>query len=383
MGLLTVRTFSFSIHFLPLREGAIVSDSHLLQLADLRPFRWRRLLDGITFAAIKQLFLLLWLGRLLLGGAGSCPAAPALPKHEAVSGWPALPVDHVLGQCVGVGVDSRGNVLVSHRSGRTWSTPFPTEPIPAPTVSVTAGKSGRPPAAWGANEFIMPHGLSLDREDNVWLTDVGRHQVFKFSPDGQHLLLTLGERGVAGADQSHFNLPTDVAVLPDGSFYVSDGYKNTRVIKFTAEGRYDFEWGGKGAGPGQFNLPHGVAVDATGRVFVCDRSNSRLQVFDPRGKFLTDWKGPLIGRPYGVSIGTEGHVFLIDGGDSPAKTADRPRAVELDAEGRVLDRFGDFGSGPGEFQLGHDIAVARDGSVYVADAAGKRVQKFVRKPVSP
>jgi len=330
-------------------------------------------------SAIKQPFPLLALGCLLLGSASFSPAAPALPRHEVVRNWPALPAGHVLGQCVGVGVDSRGNVLVFHRSGRTWSTPFPTEAIAAPTVSVIEGKSGRLLAAWGANEFIMPHGLSLDREDNVWLTDVGRHQVFKFSPDGKKLLLTLGERGVPGADRAHFNLPTDVAVLADGSFYVSDGYKNTRVVKFTAEGKYDFEWGGKGAGPGQFNLPHGVAVDATGRVIVCDRSNSRLQVFDPRGKFLAEWKGPLLGRPYGVSAGADGHVLLIDGGDGPARTVDRHRAVELDAEGRVLDRFGGFGTEPGEFQLGHDLAVAKDGAVYVADAAGKRVQKFVRK----
>lgn len=334
-------------------------------------------------APIKRPFLLLGLGCLLLGDAIPCPAAPALPQHEVARDWPALPAGHVLGQCVGVGTDSRDNVLVFHRSGRTWTTPFPTEPIAAPTVSVIEGRSGKLLAAWGANEFIMPHGLSLDHADNVWLTDVGRHQVFKFSPDGQRLLLTLGERGVAGADQSHFNLPTDVAVLADGSFYVSDGYRNTRVVKFTAEGKYDFEWGGKGAAQGQFNLPHGVAGDATGRVFVCDRSNSRLQVFDPRGKFLAEWKGPLIGRPYGVGIGADGHVFLIDGGDGTGKTAERPRAVELDAEGRVVDRFGGFGSGPGEFQLGHDIAVSREGAVYVADAAGKRVLKFVRKAAQP
>jgi peptidylamidoglycolate lyase len=330
-------------------------------------------------AAIKHPFLLLRLSFLLMGAAGISSAAPALPPHEVVRDWPVLPAGHMLGQCVGVGVDSRGNVLVFHRSGRTWSTPFPTEPIAAPTVSVLDGRSGRLLAAWGTNEFIMPHGLSLDHADNVWLTDVGRHQVFKFSPDGKRLLLTLGERGVPGADQAHFNLPTDVAVLPDGSFYVSDGYRNTRVVKFTAAGKYDFEWGGKGAGPGQFNLPHGVAVDAQGRVIVCDRTNSRLQVFDPRGKFLTEWKGPLLGRPYGVSVGADGHVFLIDGGDTPAKTADRHRAVELDADGRVLDRFGGYGTEPGQFQLGHDIAVAKDGSVFVADAAGKRVQKFVRK----
>jgi len=328
---------------------------------------------------IARTLIGLALGCVWLTGAARGPAAEVSLAHRVVPDWPALPAGHVLGQCVGVGTDSRDNVLVFHRSGRTWSTPFPTEPIAAPTVSVIEGKTGRLLAAWGAKEFIMPHGLSLDRADNVWLTDVGRQQVFKFSPDGQRLLLTLGERGVPGADRAHFNLPTDVAVLPDGSFYVSDGYRNTRVVKFTAEGKYDFEWGGKGAGPGQFNLPHGVAVDAQGRVIVCDRSNSRLQVFDPRGKFLAEWKGPLLGRPYGVTTGADGRVFLIDGGDGPARTVDRHRAVELDAEGRVVDRFGGFGTEPGQFQLGHDIAVAKDGAVYVADAAGKRVQKFVRK----
>ena len=338
-----------------------------------------RYADAVSGRDARTRSASVWLSLLLLWIATTGSAAPSAPRHEAVRDWPALPATHVLGQCVGVGVDLRNNVVVFHRSGRVWSTPFPTEPIAAPTVSVIDGRSGRLLAAWGTNQFIMPHGLTLDHADNVWVTDVGRQQVFKFTPDGSRLLLTLGERGVPGADATHFNLPTDVAVLPDGSFYVSDGYRNTRVVKFTADGRYAFEWGGKGAGPGQFNLPHGVAVDAQGRVFVCDRTNARLQVFDPRGKFLTEWKGPLLGRPYGVSVGADGHVFIIDGGELPARTAARPRAVELDADGRVLVRFGAFGSGPGQFQLGHDLAVARDGSVYVADAAGKRVVKFVRQ----
>jgi peptidylamidoglycolate lyase len=224
----------------------------------------------------------------------------------------------------------------------------------------------------------MPHGLTVDGEDHVWLTDVGRHQVYQYTHDGK-LLLTLGERGKPGADASHFNLPTDVAVLPDGSFYVSDGYRNTRVVKFAADGRYEFEWGGKGDGPGGFNLPHGIAVDARGRVYVCDRSNSRLQVFDGKGKFLAQWKGPHIGRPYGVSIGGDGHIFIIDGGDGSPGPAGRGKAVELDADGLVVDSFGSFGREPGQFQLGHDIAVGPDGSVYVAEGAGRRVQKFVRK----
>ena len=306
---------------------------------------------------------------LLLAVTLAVPAF-AESRYEVVRDWPALPEGHVLGLCAGVGVDSHNNVFVFHRNGRVWSTPFPEEPISQPTVSVIDGSTGKLLAEWGAGEFIMPHGLTLDREDDVWLTDVGRHQVFKFTHDGK-LLLTLGERGKPGADQTHFNLPTDVAVLPDGSFYVSDGYRNTRVVKFDAAGRYEFEWGGKGTEPGKFNLPHGVAVDARGRVFVCDRSNSRLQVFDPRGKFIAEWKGAPIGRPYGVSVATDGHVFTIDG--------DGAKAVELDADGNVVSNFGSPGAEPGQFQLGHDIAVAPYGSVYVAEGKGKRVQKFIRK----
>jgi peptidylamidoglycolate lyase len=315
---------------------------------------------------------------LVLFVMAAIPLLSAEPRHEVVPGWPALPEDHVLGLCAGVGVDSHNRVFVFHRRERQWSTPFPTEPIAATTVSVIDGQSGKLLASWGAGQFIMPHGLTLDREDNVWLTDVGLHQVFKCTPDGK-LLLTLGERGKPGADAAHFNLPTDIAVLPDGSFYVSDGYKNTRVVKFAADGRFEFEWGGKGDAPGEFSLPHGIAVDARGRVYVCDRTNSRLQVFDPRGKFLAQWKGPHIGRPYGVTVGPDGHVFTVDGGDPSAEPAERGKVVELDADGRVLDTFGSPGKRPGQFQLGHDIAVAADGAVYVAEGSGKRVQKFVRK----
>jgi len=301
----------------------------------------------------------------------------AKPQHEVVRGWPALPDGYVLGLCAGVGVDSHNNVFVFHRCGRQWQTPFPTEPIAAATVTVIDGQSGKLITSWGAGQFIMPHGLTIDHDDNVWLTDVGLHQVFKFTRDGK-LLLTLGERSQPGADRAHFNLPTDVAVLPDGSFYVSDGYKNARVVKFTADGQYDFEWGTKGEAPGQFNLPHGIAVDARGRVFVCDRTNSRIQVFDAGGKFFDQWKGPSIGRPYGVAIASGGHVFIIDGGELSLKQSEQGKAVELDADGRILDTFGSFGKEPGQFQLGHDIAIANDGSVYVAEGAGQRVQKFVR-----
>lgn len=304
--------------------------------------------------------------------------ALAEPAHEVVAGWPRLPEAQVLGLCAGIGVDAHNRVFVFHRSGRVWSDPFPAQPIAVPTVSVFDGPTGRLLNAWGAHRFIMPHGLTVDPEGNVWLTDVGLHQVFKFTPEGR-LLLRLGQAGQAGDDAAHFNRPTDVAVSRDGSFYVSDGYRNTRVIKFSADGRFQFQWGTPGDGPGEFRLPHGLAIDSRGRVYVCDRENQRLQVFDAQGGFLAQWRGPQIGKPYGVATSPEGRVLLIDGGLPSLKPAERGKAVVLDADGRVLDQFGSAGAAPGQFRLGHDIAVGPDGAVYVAEGTGARVQKFVRR----
>lgn len=298
--------------------------------------------------------------------------------HEVVPDWPLLPQGEALGLCSAVGVDSHNHVFVFHRRERKWQNPFPTDAIKDTTVTVFDGTTGKMLTSWGAKKFIMPHGLTIDHEDNVWLTDVALQQVFKCSPEGK-VLLTLGEAGKPGDDHAHFNLPTDVAVMSDGSFYVSDGYRNTRVVKFSADGRYEFEWGSKGSGEGEFNLPHGIARDSQGRVYVCDRSNSRIQVFDAKGAFISQWKGKHIGRPYGVAVDREDHVFLIDGGEPSVKASERGKVVELDRDGKVLDTFGSAGKGPGKFQTGHDIAVGPDGSVYVADSGGARVHKFARK----
>lgn len=299
-------------------------------------------------------------------------------QHEVVPDWPRLPEGHELGLCAGVDVDAQNRVFVFHRSGRKWSNPFPKEPIKEPTVSIFDGVTGKLLASWGENRFIMPHGLTIDSGGNVWLTDVGLHQVFQCTPEGK-VLLTLGDASVPGADARHFNLPTDVAVLADGSFYVSDGYKNTRVVKFSATGEFEFQWGIKGRGEGEFNLPHGIAIDSQSRVIVCDRENERLQLFDARGGFIAAWKGPQLGKPYGIATAPDGHVFIIDGGSPSVRPEQRGKAVELDARGTVIDTFGSFGQAPGQFQLGHDIAIGPDGALYVAEGTGVRVQKFVRK----
>lgn len=291
-------------------------------------------------------------------------------------GWPLLPAGEILGQATGVGVDSNQNVWVFHRASREWSDPMPATPIEDATIAQFDGRTGTRLRTWGANRFIMPHGLTVDSKDNIWLTDVGSHQIFKFDPSGR-LLMTLGEPGVSGADKTHFNLPTDVAVLADGSFYVSDGYANTRVVKFSADGRYQFEWGKPGKGPGEFDLPHAIAVDAGGRVYVADRSNARVQVFSSTGRFIREWKGIELGRPYSVAIAADNRAVVVDGGDQPKRGPDRSGAALVDLLGRILSRFGRFGNQDGQFRLAHDVAVDRSGNVYVVDAWGQRVQKFV------
>jgi len=147
-------------------------------------------------------------------------------------------------------------------------------------------------------------------------------------------------------------------------------------MKFAPDGSFLSTWGTPGKGLGEFDLPHGVATDGV-RVFVADRSNERVQVFDLTGRFLAQWRGPEIGRPYGVALDGHGRVFIADGGDQPQDPPDRSGVAVVDAEGKVLARFGPFGNYDGQFRLAHDLAVGPDGAVYVADVRGQRVQKFV------
>ncbi len=305
-------------------------------------------------------------------------ASKSSSEYAVVHGWPRLPQGQILGQATGVDVDSHGHVFVFHRAEREWEFPFPPDPIERATIAVFDGETGEQVASWGTGQFVMPHGLTVDSQDNVWLTDVGRHQVIKFTHDG-NLLMTLGVDREHGADERHFTAPTDTAILPDGSFYVSDGYGNTRVLKYSPTGEFEFQWGTKGSGPGQFDLPHGIALDDDGRVYVADRSNSRVQVFDGSGAYLDQWKSPELGRPYGVSIGPNGKAYVIDGGDQPDEPPDRSRAFRLSSDGTIEATFGQYGNYDGQFMLGHDIAVGSQGEVFVVDTWGNRVQKFVPK----
>lgn len=295
---------------------------------------------------------------------------------EIVHGWPQLPPGEILGQIAGMGCDSRGDVFVFHRGSREWmADPAKAGPITEPTVYRFDGKTGKVSARWGANTFLLPHGLAVDLRDHVWLTDVGRHQVFEYDHEG-NLLREWGVSGVGGDDAGHFNKPTDVAVLADGSFYVSDGYVNSRVVKFSANGEFQFQWGTMGNGPGQFIIPHGIAVDQAGRVYVADRQNDRIQVFTAEGKYLHRWKDPKMGRPYGVRLGKDGLVYVADGGEQPKSPPHRSGLAVLNLEGTILATFGRWGNYNGQFMMAHDLALSPNGEIYVGDIIGKRVQKL-------
>jgi len=296
-------------------------------------------------------------------------------SYSIVKNWPIVPEALVMGQVTGVGVNSNDEIVVFHRADRGWMDPMPDTPIKQPTIFIFDSKSGELIDYFGDNEFIMPHGLSIDLENNIWITDVGAHQVKKYSPEG-NLLLTLGRYRESSQGIDHFARPTDISFDSNGNIYVSDGYWNTRVIKFSKKGTFISQWGDPGNQPGQFNLPHGISIDQNDHVYVADRTNSRIQIFDDQGKFINKVDGDQIGRPFGVSTLNQ-LIYIIDGGDQPSNTRSYVYILHRN-DRKVIDKF-DASFKIDESNLGHDIAVDSNGSIYIADAWANSLRKFELK----
>jgi len=314
---------------------------------------------------------------LLLAGAAAAAGAGAqhTPQmaYEEVKGWPSLPASVRLGEVAGVDVDANGHVMIFHRPGRGFE-PTATELLTEPAVIEIDAASGTPIASWGANTFLVPHGITIDAANNVFLTDVGLQQVFKFSHDGRRLL-ALGEPRVGKWDATHFNQPTDIAIGADGSFYVSDGYVNSRVARFDPGGRFLNEWGKKGGGPGEFSNPHGLAFGPGGDVFVADRENSRIQVFDRDGVFNREWLGAKdIGRVFAVAVGPDGAIYA--GVRRADYETSHTGVLKLDRDWKIVASIGFGAAGHPVFNAVHDLAIGRDGSIYVAETRTKRVVKL-------
>lgn len=298
------------------------------------------------------------------------PAREDAPELAFEQGWPEIPENVGFGEPSAVDVDSHGHIFVLHRGGRLWEEPLPAEPIAEPTVLMIAA-NGKLLGKWGAGHFIMPHGLSVDENDDIWITDVGREQVFRFSHEGKQELV-LGERGVAGQDGEHFGRPADVAFVGE-RVLVADGYTNNRIAIFDREGKFLGQWGEKGGESGQFDLPHAISADSE-YVYVADRENGRVQILSHDGVPQAELMPDGAGHPYAVEPIGNGYVLVIEGRDRQGRLGAIGRIYRDDG---LLERVFDAGVDPDTgTSLGHDVAIGRDGSAYLVDTRAGRVLRF-------
>jgi len=301
--------------------------------------------------------------------------------YELVDGWAKLPEGWSFLDVGGISIDDQDKVYVLNRSDR---------PI------MIFDHEGNLLNSWGEGFFNRAHGSCIGPDGSLWCTDDRNHIVAKFTPEGK-LLMTLGTKGQA-SDTGYFrtfdyweslariqrgappfNRPTGVTVTPSGEIYIADGYGNARIHKFTADGKLLFSWGEPGGAPGQFRLPHSIWLDKQGRIWIPDRENSRIQIFNSQGKFITEWTDVI--RPTGVSIDDEEVVYV-------SELCLRVSIFTID--GKLLARWGNEGKDKETalFHAPHAIAVDSRGDLYVGevsmtsagvDKGSRTIQKFARK----
>lgn len=290
-------------------------------------------------------------------------------QYEADSTWQQLPDGWDLVEAVGMATDSQDRVYVFNRGEH---------PL------IVFERDGSFVTAWGEGDFVRPHGIWIGRDDTLYLTDDCDHTIRRYTTEGKKLM-TLGtsglasDTGVTGSDYrtitqpgGPFNLPTNLAVAPDGMLFVTDGYGNCCVHKFDAEGKFLLSWGEPGDGPGQFHLPHGIGIGSDGRLFVADRENSRIQIFNSEGEFLDQWTD--VARPCEVFLDSGDRVFVAELGWHAGLSDPQPdrtggRVSIFSPSGELLSRFGGGKDPyqPGDFVAPHDIWVDSHGDIYVGE----------------
>ena len=277
-----------------------------------------------------------------------------------VDGWGKLPEGWSYVEVAGVAVDSHDRVFCFSRGQH---------PV------IVFDRDGAFVRSWGEGEVRRAHGITIDADDTVWLTDDLHHTVRKFTPDGK-LLLTIGNPDKPAELQGGkpFNRPTHVAICPrTGFLYISDGYGNSRVHKYAPDGKHVMSWGEPGTDPGQFNLPHNIATDSDGLVYVADRENHRVQIFDGQGRHQATWQS--LHRPCGLHADKRAgdHFYVGELGAGMPVTENTPnigpRVSVLARTGERVHRFGGPGEKPGEFTAPHAVVTDSRGDLYVSEVA--------------
>jgi len=282
--------------------------------------------------------------------------------YEVILDWAKLPKGWSFREVSDVAIDSKGWVYVFNRGDRPM---------------IVFDREGNFLSSWGEGVFKRPHGITLGPDETLYCVDDGDHTVRKYTLDG-HLLMTLGIPGQAAPFHSGypFNRPTKVALDPKTSeIYVSDGYGNSRIHKYSPDGKLLFSWGGPGSDPGEFNIAHSVCTDKEGVVYVADRENHRLQIFQPSGKYITQWNN--MHRPCGLYIGGVQRQFIFVGELAPSLPVNKnfpnlgARISIYDVNGRRLARLGEIeaGEAPNQFVAPHSIVGDSWGDLYIGEVS--------------
>ena len=320
--------------------------------------------------------------------------APINPPYRIIADWPQVPSNVKLGAVPGIHIGPDGNIYAFHRCGADSCIGSN-----QPTI-LKFDRAGKLLTSWGAGMFNFPHGMDIDRDGFVWVTDAAGlsaeertengkgHQVFKFSPDGQ-LLMTLGKAGIGGNSPDTFFSPSDVAVAPNGDIFVTDGHScndrnaascTSRVVRYSKDGKFIKAFGKTGSQPGEFRGPHCLAIDSQQRVIVCDRNNGRLQVFDPEGRFLAQWTG--WGKPTGIFIARDDTMYVADSLANVVQGKVDPALVSM-ATGIYVGSAKDGAVKwfiPDEFAGPEDLTVDALGDMYVGESRPQTIRKFVLDP---
>ncbi len=292
---------------------------------------------------------------LALPALSQLKSGPPLP-HKLVANWAQLPKGWNFGETSGVDVDTADIVWVFNRGKR---------PV------MQFDKNGKLLQSWDEAPIKSSHGIRVGPDGNIWTVDVAGHTLLTFTPQGRivQVIGAPGQQPGTMESKDVFNRPTGLAFGPGGEFYVSDGYANSRVVKFGRDGIYLKQWGKNGKGDSEFQIVHDVAVDSKGRVYVADRENHRVQVFDGEGQLLAKWTD--VGSPWGLYYASrENAIYMCDGYAN--------RIVKLNTEGQILGVLGSYGKTPGKLDFAHNIAVDSTGAIYVAEIKNWRVQKFAK-----
>jgi len=311
--------------------------------------------------------------------------------YATVENWAKMPEGRTWGATSAVEIDRDGkSIWVGERCGANSCAGSTMASV------LKFDETGKLVKSFGEGMFIFPHGMHVDRQGNVWVTDgvppgaannpaaAGKgHIVVKFSPEGK-VLLTLGKAGVTGDGPDTFNQPSDVVTAPNGDIFVADGHggnSNARIVKFSNDGKFIKAWGRKGTAPGEFDTPHALAFDSRGRLFVADRNNNRLQIFDQDGKFLEEWKQ--FSRISGLYIDKNDVLYAADSESNTARHPGWKRGIRVGSakDGKVWAFIPDPEASPDKSATSAAEGVAADakGNIYGAEVGPKALKRYVKK----